>query len=73
MEKDRQNLGVLGFTEHSVGHAMKVSATAALILEDKTDVRDKDYAAANSELHVDRKKKKRIFSWTMPSAPCWMT
>ena len=34
IEKGNQNLGVLGFTEHSVGHAMKVSATAAEILAD---------------------------------------
>lgn len=32
IEKGNENLGVLGFTEHSVGHAMKVSDTAAKIL-----------------------------------------
>lgn len=32
IEKGNENLGVLGFTEHAVGHAMKVSDTAARIL-----------------------------------------
>ena len=32
IEKGNENLGVLGFTKHSVGHAMKVSTTAAQIL-----------------------------------------
>ena len=33
IEKGNENLGVLGFTKHSVGHATKVSDTAAKILE----------------------------------------
>lgn len=32
IEKGNANLGVLGFTKHSVGHAMKVSKTAGEIL-----------------------------------------
>ena len=32
IEKGNENLGVLGYTKHSVGHAMKVSNTAADIL-----------------------------------------
>lgn len=32
IEKGNENLGVLGFTEHSLDHAMKVSDTAARIL-----------------------------------------
>ena len=34
IEKGNENLGVLGFTKHSVGHATKVSDTAAKILEE---------------------------------------
>lgn len=33
IEKGNQNLGVLGFTEHSRAHAMKVAKTAGKILE----------------------------------------
>lgn len=33
IEKGNENLGVLGFTKHSVGHATKVSDTAAKILK----------------------------------------
>lgn len=33
IEKGNENLGVLGFTEHSRAHAMKVSKTAGKILE----------------------------------------
>lgn len=34
IEKGNANLGVLGFTKHSIGHATKVSDTAAKILEE---------------------------------------
>ena len=34
IEKGNENLGVLGFTKHSIGHAMKVSDMAARILEE---------------------------------------
>ena len=44
IEKGNENLGVLGFTKHSVGHATKVSDTAAKILEEL------DYDARTVEL-----------------------
>ena len=44
IEKGNGNLGVLGFTKHSVGHATKVSDTAAKILEEL------DYDARTVEL-----------------------
>ena len=44
IEKGNENLGVLGFTKHSVGHAAKVSDTAAKILEEL------DYPARTVEL-----------------------
>ena len=34
IEKGNENLGVLGFTKHSIGHATKVSDMAARILEE---------------------------------------
>ena len=34
MEKGNMNLGVMGFTEHYLAHAMKVSQTASRILEE---------------------------------------
>lgn len=33
MEKGNANLGVMGYTEHAQGHAMKAAKTAAMILE----------------------------------------
>ena len=44
IEKGNENLGVLGFTKHSVGHATKVSDTASKILEEL------DYDARTVEL-----------------------
>ena len=44
IEKGNANLGVLGFTKHSIGHATKVSDTAAKILEEL------DYPARTVEL-----------------------
>ena len=39
LKKGNQNLGLLGYTDHSQAHCVRVAETAALIIGDKTDVR----------------------------------
>ena len=52
IEKGNENLGVLGFTKHSVGHATKVSDTAAKILEELDyDVRTVELARIAGYMH----------------------
>ena len=62
IEKGNENLGVLGFTKHSVGHATKVSDTAAKILEGLDyDARTVELArnacAGNDETFQDNKSE----------------
>ena len=39
LKKGNQYLGLLGYTDHSQAHCVRVAETAALIIGDKTDVR----------------------------------
>ena len=52
IEKGNENLGVLGFTKHSIGHATKVSDMAARILEELNyDARTVELARIAGYMH----------------------
>ena len=52
IEKGNENLGVLGFTKHSIGHATKVSDMAARILEELNyDARTVELARISGYMH----------------------
>ena len=52
IEKGNENLGVLGFTKHSIGHATKVSDMAARILEELNyDTRTVELARIAGYMH----------------------
>ena len=52
IEKGNENLGVLGFTKHSIGHAAKVSDMAARILEELNyDARTVELARIAGYMH----------------------